>query len=101
MTRRARGEPGDGQGAQCDPDDFDPGRVVFDDSRKRWKREINNTMNLSRDGKPVLVYVAPRKQFRAVKSFDDLRDLLAQGDSRSVERIVNELSTDVPHRAAG
>jgi hypothetical protein len=66
------------------------------------KGTVNNVVNLSRDQKPVVVYVAPTKQFRTVKTFDDLRDLLAQGDSDSVERIVNELHLEVQsHRAAG
>jgi hypothetical protein len=66
------------------------------------KGTVNNVVNLSRDHKPVVVYVAPTKQFRTIKSFDDLKDLLAQGDSDSVERIVNELHlNDVPQRAAG
>lgn len=66
------------------------------------KGTVNNVVNLSRDHKPVVVYVAPTRQFRTVKSFDDLKDLLAQGDSDSVERIVNELRLEVPAlRAAG
>jgi hypothetical protein len=66
------------------------------------KGTVNNVVNLSRDNKPVVVYVAPTRQFRTVKTFDDLRDLLAQGDSDSVERIVNELHLEVQsHRAAG
>lgn len=66
------------------------------------KGTVNNVVNLSRDRKPVVVYVAPTKQFRTIKTPDDLRDLLAQGDSRSVERIVGELHLNVPqHRAAG
>jgi len=66
------------------------------------KGTVNNVVNLSRDHKPVVVYVAPTRQFRTIKSFDDLKDLLAQGDSDSVDRIVNELHlNDVPQRAAG
>ncbi len=66
------------------------------------KGTINNVVNLSRDHKPVVVYVAPTKQFRTIKTADDLRDLLAQGDSDSVERIVSELHLEVQsHRAAG
>lgn len=66
------------------------------------KGTVNNVVNLSRDHKPVVVYVAPTRQFRTIKSFDDLKDLLAQGDSDSVERIVSELHlNDVPQRAAG
>lgn len=66
------------------------------------KGTVNNVVNLSRDNKPVVVYVAPTRQFRTVKTLDDLRDLLAQGDSDSVERIVNELHLEVQwHRASG
>jgi hypothetical protein len=66
------------------------------------KGTINNVVNLSRNGKPVVVYVAPTRQFRTVKSFDDLKDLLAEGDSDSVARIVSELHLDtVKHRLAG
>jgi hypothetical protein len=66
------------------------------------KGTVNNVVNLSRNHKPVVVYVAPTKQFRTIKTSDDLRDLLAQGDSDSVERIVNELHLEVQsHRAAG
>ena len=65
------------------------------------KGTANNVVNLSRDRKPVVVYVAPTKQFRTIKTFDDLKDLLAQGDSDSVERVVNELHLDAQQRAAG
>ena len=65
------------------------------------KGTVNNVVNLSRDHKPVVVYVAPTKQFRTIRTSDDLRDLLTQGDSDSVERIVSELHLDVLHRAAG
>lgn len=66
------------------------------------KGTVNNVVNLSRDHKPVVVYVAPTKRFRTIKSFDDLKDLLAEGDSDSVQRIVNELHLNVvQHRAAG
>ena len=55
---------------------------------------------MRREGKPVVVYVAPTKQFRTIRTSDDLRDLLAQGDSDSVERIVNELHLEIQsHRA--
>jgi hypothetical protein len=66
------------------------------------KGTVNNVVNLSRDRKPVVVYVAPTKQLRTIKTFDDIKGLLAQGDSDSVERIVSELHLDVEsHRAAG
>jgi hypothetical protein len=59
------------------------------------KGTVNNVVNLSRDQKPVVVYVATTRQFRTIKTFDDLKDLLAQGDSDSVERIVSELHLNV------
>jgi hypothetical protein len=55
------------------------------------KGTVNNVVNLSRDHKPVVVYIAPTKQFRTIKAFDDIKGLLAQGDSDSVETIVGEL----------
>ena len=65
------------------------------------KGTVNNVVNLSRDHKPVVVYVAPTRQFRTIKTFDDLKALLAQGDSESVERIVSELHLNVVQRAVG
>jgi hypothetical protein len=66
------------------------------------KGTINNVVNLSRDGKPVVVYVAPKKQFLTVKAFDDLRGVLAQGETESVERAVSELHlADPQQRFAG
>lgn len=65
------------------------------------KGTINNVVNLSRDGKPVVVYVAPKKQFMTVKAFDDLRGVLAQGETESVERVVSELHLEeFEHRIA-
>jgi hypothetical protein len=33
---------------------------------------VNNVVSLSRDHKPVVVYVAPTKQFRTIRTSDDL-----------------------------
>ena len=80
-------------------DTADYGLMLWDG---KSKGTVNNVVNLSRDQKPVVVYVAPTKQFRTIKTTEDLRDLLAQGDSDSVERIVSELHLDaVPQRATG
>lgn len=65
------------------------------------KGTVNNVVNLSRHNKPVVVYVAPTKQFLTIKTFDDLKGLLALGDSASVERIVNELRLDLQQGVAG
>lgn len=35
-------------------------------------------VNLSRDGKPVVVYIAAKKKCLTVEAFDDLRGVLAQ-----------------------
>ena len=65
------------------------------------KGTINNVVNLSRDGKPVVVYVAPKKRFLTVKAFDDLRGVLAQGETESVDRVVRELHLErLEHRIA-
>jgi hypothetical protein len=66
------------------------------------KGTINNVVNLSRYQKPVVVYVAPKRQFLTVKVFDDLEHVLAEGDSDSVERVVRALHLNVhPRRANG
>ncbi len=66
------------------------------------KGTVNNVVNLSRRQKPVVVYVAPTKTFLTIKTLDALQGLLAQGDSDSVKRVVNELHLDaLQRRAAG
>ncbi|HWB16060.1 MAG TPA: hypothetical protein VG538_06605 [Vicinamibacterales bacterium] len=66
------------------------------------KGTINNVVNLSRDGKPVVVYIAPKKRFLTVKAFDDLGRVLAQGDTEGVERLVSALHLEnLQHRIAG
>lgn len=66
------------------------------------KGTVNNVVNLSRDRKPVVVYVAPIREFRTIKTLEDLTGLLALGDSDSVEKIVSELHLNVvQQRAAG
>lgn len=48
------------------------------------KGTVNNVVNLSREGKPVVVYIASRKQFFTVKALEDVKDVLAQGETESV-----------------
>jgi hypothetical protein len=55
------------------------------------KGTINNLVNLSRRQKSVVVYVAPKGRFFTVRVFDDLKRVLAEGDSESVHRVVSEL----------
>lgn len=65
------------------------------------KGTINNVVNLSRRNKLVVVYVGPTKSFQTVRSFEDLKDVLAKGDPTSVERLVNDLHIDaLQHRVA-
>jgi hypothetical protein len=65
------------------------------------KGTINNVVNLCREGKPVVVYIAPKKRFLTVKAFDDLGGVLAQGETESVERVVSALHLEGLHRIAG
>ena len=74
-------------------DTADYGLMLWDG---KSKGTINNIVNLSRNGKPVVVYLAPKRQFLTVKAFDDLRGVLAQGESESVERVVSELRLHGP-----
>lgn len=55
---------------------------------------ITNVVNLCHEGKPVLVYVAPKKRFLTVKTFDDLAGVLAEGESESVGRVVSALHVE-------
>jgi hypothetical protein len=80
-------------------DDAEYGLMLWDG---KSKGTINNAVNLSRAGKAVVVYVAPKKQFLTVKVFDDLRAVLALGESGSVERVVSELHLEhLQHGIAG
>jgi hypothetical protein len=67
------------------------------------KGTINNVLNLSRDNKLVIVYVAPTKSFQTVRSAEDFKDLLRMGDPSSVDKLVHELHLDClqPRAAAG
>ena len=58
------------------------------------KGTINNVLNLSRDNKLVVVYVAPAKSFQTVRSAEDLKALLTKGDPSSVGKLVHELHLD-------
>ena len=66
------------------------------------KGTINNVLTLSRQHKPVVVYVAPTKEFQTVRALEDLKGLLAKGDPESVEHLVSDLNLGVDrHRAVG
>jgi hypothetical protein len=63
------------------------------------KGTINNVLNLCRAHKPVVVYVAPAKSFSTVRELRDLNEVLAQGDSESVKRLVDDLRLGPLHVA--
>ena len=58
------------------------------------KGTINNVLNLSRDNKLVVVYLAPAKSFQTVRSAEDFNDLRRKGDPSSVGKLVDELRLD-------
>lgn len=60
------------------------------------KGTINNVVTLSRRNKPIVVYVVPSRSFQTIRAFEDLKDLLAKGDRRSVERLAGDLNLDIP-----
>jgi hypothetical protein len=59
------------------------------------KGTINNVVRLSLRKKKVVVYVAPSKRFQTVRALEDLQDVLAKGDSASVDRIVADLHLSI------
>ncbi len=55
------------------------------------KGTINNVVNLLRRHRPVVVYVAPTRDFDTVRTLADLRTVLSKGDRKYVDRLINEL----------
>ena len=64
------------------------------------KGTINNIVNLARQNKRVVVYIAPTKTFETVRALDDLKEVLALGDPKSVSELVTDLSLDAFQPAA-
>ncbi|MCX6544142.1 MAG: hypothetical protein NTV05_06960 [Acidobacteria bacterium] len=63
------------------------------------KGTLNNVINMIRQAKRVVVYLAPRKVFHNIRSADDVVDLLRKCDRASVDRFERELGIDqVLHR---
>jgi hypothetical protein len=58
------------------------------------KGTLNNVINLVRQGKPVVVYLAPRQAFQHLRSAADVMDLLRQCDRASVQRFERELGIE-------
>lgn len=63
------------------------------------KGTLNSVVNMVRQNKPVVVYLAPRKSFLNLRSDSDLADLLSNCDRASVQRFERELGIVMPHAA--
>ena len=63
------------------------------------KGTFNSVINMLRQEKPVVVYLAPGKAFQNVKSADDAIGLLSQCTRETVDRLEHDLKLDrVLHR---
>lgn len=72
-------------------DDAEYGLMLWDGESKGT---LNSVINMIRQGKPVVVYLAPKRAFQNVRSADDVTGLLSQCDRASVERFERELGID-------
>lgn len=64
------------------------------------KGTLNSVINMIRQGKPVVVYLAPKRRFQNLRSPNDVTDLLSNCDRASVQRFERELGiAHVLHRA--
>jgi hypothetical protein len=63
------------------------------------KGTLNSVINMIRQNKPVVVYLAPKKVFQNLRSRDDISELLRKCDRASVERFERELGIERVHRA--
>ena len=75
-------------------DDSDYGLMLWDGESKGT---LNSVINMVRQNKPVVVYLAPRKTFQNLRSQADVADLLSNCDRASVERFERELGIDGLH----
>jgi len=63
------------------------------------KGTLNSVVNMVRQGKPVVVYLAPKRTFQNLRSPNDMRNLLRNCDRASVQRFERELGIEhVLHR---
>lgn len=78
-------------------DDAAYGLMLWDGQSKGT---LNNVVNMIRQEKPVVVYLAPTKKFQNLRSSADVADLLTNCDRASVQRFERELGIEhVLHRA--
>jgi hypothetical protein len=78
-------------------DDAAYGLMVWDGESKGT---LNSVINMIRQDKPVVVYLAPKKAFQNLRSANDVIELLNKCDRASVQRFERELRIEhVLHRA--
>ena len=78
-------------------DDAAYGLMLWDGESKGT---LNSVINMIRQDKPVVVYLAPKKAFQNIRSGDDVVELLSNCDRASVQRFERELGIDHAfHRA--
>ncbi len=80
-------------------DDAAYGLMLWDGQSKGT---LNSVIDMVRQGKPVVVYLAPKRTFQNLHSPNDMRNLLSNCDRASVERFERELGIGhgLPSRAA-
>ena len=79
-------------------DDAAYGLMLWDGESKGT---LNSVLNMIRQEKPVVVYLAPKKAFQNLRSADDVIELLSNCDRASVQRFERELGIEhVLRRAA-
>ena len=65
------------------------------------KGTLNSVIDMIRQSKSVVVYLAPKRVFKNLRSPEDVAALLSQCDRASVQRFERELGIDrVPNRAS-
>lgn len=78
-------------------DDSAYGLMLWDGESKGT---LNSVINMIRQDKPVVVYLAPKRVFQTLRSANDLMALLGKCDRASVQRFERELGIEhVLHRA--
>lgn len=78
-------------------DDAAYGLMLWDGESKGT---LNSVINMIRQEKPVVVYLAPKRAFQNLRSSADVAELLTNCDRASVQRFERELGIEhVLHRA--
>jgi hypothetical protein len=78
-------------------DDAAHGLMLWDGESKGT---LNSVINMLRQDKPVVVYLAPHKAFQNLRTADDLAGLFSKCERASVQRFERELGIErVLHRA--